>query len=73
MTPVEFFEKATPGCRIRYDKNLCMDVRIMFISRLCGYAIGKQIGTKRRVCLILSNGMLKEGISGSFNRIELFK
>ena len=73
MTPVEFFEKVTPGSRIRYDKDQCMNVRIMFVSRLCGYAVGRQIGTKRRVYLILSNGMLRDGIRGAFNSVELFK
>ncbi|OGG57186.1 hypothetical protein A3D71_00100 [Candidatus Kaiserbacteria bacterium RIFCSPHIGHO2_02_FULL_55_20] len=72
MSPAEFFEKAKAGSRIRYDKDFHMDVRITFISRLCGYAIGRQVGTKRRVYLMLSGGMLKEGISGSFVNLEFF-
>jgi len=72
MSPAEFFEKAKVGSRIRYDKDFRMEVRIKFISRLCGYAIGKQVGTERRIYLMLSNGMLKEGISGGFVDLEFF-
>ena len=72
MTPVEFFEKAFAGSRIRYDKDNRMHVRIVFVSRVGEYAMGKEFGTNRNIYLFLKNGMLKEGIRGCFASVELF-
>lgn len=73
MSPSQFFETATAGSRIRYDKDLCMNVRIMFISRLGQYALGRQIATNRPVYFILCNNMLKECGRGCFTSVELFR
>ena len=71
MTPAEFFGTATAGSRIRYDKDQCMNVRIVFISRLGEYAFGRQVGTNRLVYLVLCNGMLKECGRGCFSSVEM--
>ena len=71
MTPAEFFEKANAGSLVRYDKNFCMSVRITTISRVDKCATGRDTKMHRSVFLYLNNGMLKEGISGSFANVEL--
>ena len=71
MSPSEFFEKATAGSLVRYDKDNCMSVRITTISKVERCATGRDTKTHRRIFLFLNNGMLKEGISGSFDSVEL--
>lgn len=71
MTPEEFFEEATVGMRIRYDKGCFDEVRIYLIHRECRLAYGSEVATGRKVRLILCNDMLKVCGRGCFNIVEL--
>ena len=68
MAPEEFFETASVGCYVRYVHR---HVRIDFVCRGTPYAIGREVGTGRKVYLLLCNDMLKECGYGCFNDVEI--
>ena len=61
MTPVEFFEKGMRGSEIIVSNGRPMKIRIEYISRLAECAVGKQVGTRRKIHLVLCRNLLKCG------------
>lgn len=72
MTPTEFFEKGSVGTRISYGKGSGIRVHILYLSKVGEYAIGKHIGTGRRLHLLLHNGLLKSA-HGCFGEVKLIE